>query len=128
MPPTTYSDDPSILDTAELWRLVRPDWQVEDGRGGLRPSSAAFQDPTDGSPMSVLLADQVKASGRGLKDVLSAFPGYKIASFSAGFARTLDLGIARDPTPQELAHAVVAGKKPKRVRNQLVLNSLLLDL
>lgn len=127
MPPTSYSDDPSIPDAAELWRLVPPNWQVPDGMGGLRPSSAAFQDSKDGTPMSVFLADQVRASGRGLKDVLSTFPGYMIASFSAGFARTLGLSIARDPTPQEPAHAVVVGKKTKWVRNQFVLKSSLID-
>ncbi|MDE3180806.1 MAG: hypothetical protein KGM47_14255 [Acidobacteriota bacterium] len=123
MSPTTFTDDPSIPDDAELWRRVRPDFQKMDAAGRPRATSQAFQEPSNGTPMSVLLADQVKAGGRDLKDVLADYPGHKMASFRAGFARTLGLGIARDPTPQEPAHAVVVGNKTGSVRKGLSLTA-----
>lgn len=63
----SYADDPTIADDAALWRRIHPTWAVADeNRGRLRVSSAAFEDSPDGSPTSILIADVVFATLRGL--------------------------------------------------------------
>ena len=61
----TYEDDESILDDADLWRRIPP-WHIvnDNNRGGKRISKAAFEDHPDGSPMSVVLGQEVLAAGR----------------------------------------------------------------
>lgn len=115
-----YSDDVSISNDTQLWRRVAPQHIVPDeNTGRRRPSSAAFGDHPNGSPMSVMIGDTVMQSGRGPNDVLVGYPGYGLASFTAGLARTCGQGVARDPTPNEPAHAVVFGEKPRPVRKRL---------
>ena len=87
-----YADDPSIHDTAILWRRIPPRWFVLDERkGGIRASSAAFDDSQDGTPMSVLLCDVMEANGRAPRDALVGLEGYALAGISAGSARSCDL-------------------------------------
>lgn len=114
-------DDPTIADTANLWRRIPADWVVEDQNlGRLRPSSKAFQDHPNGTPMSVLLGDDVTNDGRTAMDALKGLSGFGLVSFSAGFVRQqCGQGVARDPTPDEPAHAVVFGTKTGGVRNRL---------
>lgn len=112
---TSYTDDPTIADDDKLWRRVCPEWIVPDSnRGGKRLSSQAFEDSRDGSPMSVFLAAVVLCGGRDA-DVL-VFPGYGMVSITAGLARECDQRVCRDPSPEEPAHALVAGKKKKSVK------------
>ena len=74
MPGVSYVDDPAILSDAILWRRIHPKWVVLDtNRGGVRVSSAAFDDSPDGSAMSVLLADAVESTGRMAADVLARY-------------------------------------------------------
>jgi hypothetical protein len=118
---TDYRDDPTIPDEAELWRRIPPRHFFYDGNlGCFRPSSAAFEDDRDGSPMSVVLA----AESRGPESVLAGHEGYALASFSAGLARECRQGIARDPLPEEPAHAVVFGRKTGSVRSRLAKGSV----
>jgi hypothetical protein len=116
-----YKDDPSILDNDELWRLIiLPLWITFDKNlGRMRPTSQAFQDPRDGTPMSVLLADDLLKSGGTPDTALSGHAGYALASVTAGLCRECSQKVARDPTPNEPAHGVVVGKKTGSVRNQL---------
>jgi hypothetical protein len=120
-PSSSYQDDPTILDEAELWRRIPPLHIVPDNnRGGLRISSAAFEDHPNGSAMSVLLGDEVLASGRDAQSVISQYPGFLLASVTAGLARSLDQGIIRKPLPdEEPAHAEVFGRKTGSVRKKL---------
>jgi hypothetical protein len=55
----SYIDDPTISDETELWRRIPP-WHFfhDENLGRIRPSSAAFENHPDGSPMSVLLATE----------------------------------------------------------------------
>ena len=85
----------------------------------LRPASAAFDDSSDGSPMSVVLESKAIELGRGPNDVLLGHAGFGLVRFQAGIARACGQGIARDPTPDEPAHAVVFGKKPKSVQRKI---------
>jgi len=113
-------DDATIVDASELWRRIHPGWVVPDeNTGGMRASSAAFDNSPDGSPTSVLLADIVRGTGRTPGDVIAEFDGYALSSITAGQARGCKQGIARDPLPSEPAHAHVFGRKTKAAKRCL---------
>lgn len=115
-----YLDDPTIVDAAALWRRIPPWHFVQDGNTGcLRPSSAAFENHPNGSPMSVVLGDQVVASGRSPHEIIAGHPGFALAAFNAGLARECDQGVMRDPLPEEPAHAIVFGEKPKKIARRI---------
>jgi hypothetical protein len=109
-------DDLTIPDDAVLWRRI-PSWHwvQDENLGRMRPSTAAFEDDDDGSPMSVALASECA----GPEVVLAGHEGFALAAFTAGFARQRGQRIARDPRPGEPWHAVVIGKKTHSVRKQL---------
>lgn len=124
MPDTAYGDDPTIANEAELWRRIPPRHFVfDENLGQVRPSSAAFDNHPDGSPMSVLLAGAVRAQSRAERDVLSGHDGFGLAAITAGLARRCDQGVAREPVPNEPVHAVVFGRKPKSIRRKLAKGS-----
>ncbi len=115
-----YSDDLSIADSAVLWRRIHPMWAVPDeNRGGIRVSSAAFDDSRDGSPTSILLAEIVAASGRSPNDLVREYEGYGLASLMAGQARSCLQSVVRDPLTDEPAHGLIVGPKTKNVKKQL---------
>ncbi|MBM4018911.1 MAG: hypothetical protein FJ288_11380 [Planctomycetes bacterium] len=115
-----YEDDPTIADHAELWRRIPPQWFVLDRNlGSMRPTSQAFQDHPNGTPMSVLLADVVRESGRGTTAALVGHKGFALAAITAGLCRQCSQKVARDPKPDEPAHGVVVGKKSDAVRRRL---------
>lgn len=117
MPMHEYADDPSILNEEALWRRIPPGWVVWDhNRGTARPSSQAFRDDSDGSPMSVFLAAVMQEIGRGPYDAIAGHTGYALAWMTAGLARRCEQGVARDPLPDEPAHGVVFGKKTRSAR------------
>lgn len=117
MSPRHLEDDATIPDTSDLWRRIHPTWIIYDENlKSWRPTTQAFNDDSEGGPMSVVLAPEVLASGRTSKDILARFTGYSLAAISAALARELDQGIKRDPEPEEPAHAVVVGKKTSSVR------------
>ena len=119
-----YHDDPTILDEAELWRRIPPRHCVKDENvGQVRPSKAAFNNHPNGSPMSVVLADRVTESGRDPSAVLAGHAGFALAAITAGLARQCEQGVAREPLPDEPAHAVVFGKKTDSVKKRLARGS-----
>jgi hypothetical protein len=114
-----YEDDKSILDDAELWRRIPPWHVVEDkNRGRRRISKAAFEDHPDGTPMSVVLGQDVLAAGRDAYSVVARYDAFCLASVTAGLARSLNQGIMRKPLDDEPAHAEVFGKKTDSVRKK----------
>jgi len=114
-----YSDDRTISNNAELWRRIPPKHIVYDeNRGRVRPSTAAFDDHSNGSPMSVLLGEVVVGSGRTALEALAAHQGYSLASITAGMARQCTQAVAREPLPDEPAHGVVVGSKTDKVRKK----------
>ena len=114
MPGPSLVDDLTIADTAGLWRRVHPAWIVsDDNSGGMRLSSAAFDDSADGSPLSVLLTEVIALTQRSAQDVLNGYDAYKLAAITAGTARSFAQGIARTPEPDEPAHASAFGPKTK---------------
>lgn len=117
--PDPYEDDATISDDAQLWRRIPPNHILPDkNRGGLRISSAAFDNHHNGTPMSVVLGDDVVASGRDPSSIIAGHVGFCLASVTAGLARSLNQGIARHPLPEEPAHGEVFGKKTRAVRKQ----------
>jgi hypothetical protein len=119
-----YSDDLTILDESELWRRIPPRHFVKDENvGQMRPSKAAFDNHPNGSPMSVVLADVVTESGRDPGAVLTGHERFALAAITARLARSCEQGIAREPLPNEPAHAVVFGKKTDSIKKRLARGS-----
>lgn len=119
-----YVDDPSIADDTLLLRriLTRPDLSVvwDDNLGRWRPSSAAFDDHPNGTPMSVVLSDTLESLGRPLESALDGHEEtHSLAAITANDARHHAQGVAREPTVEEPAHGVVFGKKSKKARSSL---------
>jgi len=113
-----YEDDKSIPDEAELWRRVPPgiNWSVlDENLGRIRPTSQAFRDSPDGSPMSVFLADECGNP----QTAIAGHEGFGLVVFSAGLARKCGQKIARKPLPEQPSHAFVVGEKTKPVQNRL---------
>lgn len=107
-----FTDDPTIPDTAILWRRIPPGdvyLVFDESLNRSRPSSAAFQDSKDGSPMSVFIADDLD----GPHDALAGHDGFYLVGFSAGVARECGLSVVRDPANDPPGHAFVVGAKTK---------------
>lgn len=118
-----YVDDLAIENEAPLWRRVSPkQFFFDENRDCWRPSSAAFNDHPNGTPMSVVLGQEVLDAGRTAEGVLEGHEGYALASFTAGLVREYGQGIVRAPMPNEPAHAEVFGKKTKSVQRALAKN------
>lgn len=112
-----YIDDLTIADDSPLWRRVPPRHVIfDENRAAWRPSSAAFEDHPNGTPMSVVLGQEVLNAGRGPASVLAGHEGFGLVSFTAALAREKRQGIVRRPLPEEPAHAEVFGKKTESVR------------
>ena len=107
---TPNNDDVSIGDAAILWRRIHPTWWVKDhNNGGRRISSEAFDDSDDGSPMSVAITAECAGTGT----LLNGFPGYGLASLTAGDVRQCKQGVVKSPTKSLPAHASVVGRKTR---------------
>ena len=120
MPGPSLEDDHTITDAAALWRRVHPSWIVrDDNAGGLRVSSAAFDDSRDGSPLSVLLAEVIAQTQRTKQDVMAGYERYALAAITAQTARACGQGIARTPEPDEPAHASVFGQKTQSNKRKM---------
>jgi hypothetical protein len=116
---TQHGDDPTVLDPDPLWRRIHPVHFVDDGQGGKRLSSAAFDNSSDGTGMSVSLGREAEAAGVAPETALQRFPRFGMASITAGTCRTHNQAIQRDPTEDDRHHALVNGDKPKRVQKKM---------
>jgi hypothetical protein len=129
MADTEYLDDASISDQDQLLRRIPPQHLVFDSnKGAYRPSSAAFDDSPDGSPMSVLIADVMLQEGRSPLAALKGHPDFSLVSIKAGLVRQCGQKIVRNPLPQEKAHGLVVGKKTNSVRKRLARNAIWIKL
>ncbi|MCC6809530.1 MAG: hypothetical protein IT381_19025 [Deltaproteobacteria bacterium] len=116
-------DDSTILDSDIIWRRVAPHQivQLDQNLGRSRASTGAFDDSSDGTPMSACLARIVLQRGESAEVALQPFPGFCMVWFTAGFVRSLGLGVMMSPPPDE--HVFVFGKKTKSVTNKLAKQS-----
>ena len=127
-------DDKTIADDTLLYRRVmnQPDPPVkqivwDDNKNCWRPSSVAFTDHKNGSPMSVALGDTLKKEGLEPDSVLIGHENFSLVCFPAEVPRSKQLGIVRSPIEEDLAngveadsaHGEVVGKKTKGVKNAL---------
>ena len=105
-----YVDDPTISDDVVLLRRIPKGQYVSDPKAetGLRPSSGAFDDSSDG-PMSATIA----STTRDPQAALSGLQAAGLATMSVGFLRSIGQGIVRDPRPEDPDHVLVFGPKPK---------------
>lgn len=112
-----FSDDPTIADEAVLWRRVHYENYVDDQNlGRRRPTSHAFGDSRDGSPMSVFLAAAFEDS----QVALAGHDRWGLVSITAGLARECGQRIVPDRAPNApSSHVYVVGPKPNRVRQRL---------
>lgn len=119
-----FPDDPRCAGGVRLLRRI-PEWHVyyDKNRGCVRPSSAAFEDDGDGSPMSVYRRDVIDDEGGEPARVMVGHAGFGLASVGAGEARSKNQTVCSDPLPEESAHAVVCGPKPKSVRRWFARNA-----
>ena len=120
MPDHQYDDDRSVEDHFELWRRIPPRHVILDkNTGELRPTSAAFDNDSDGEPMSILIAMVMTEFGLSSADALDGHPGYALASITAGTARECNQKVVRDPLEQEPAHGLVVGQKTQGTRRRI---------
>ena len=113
-------DDPSVLDETHLYRRIHPTHFVRDeNTNEVRPSSAAFTNSRDGSPMSIALSDTLETLGRPPSSVLDRYPGFALARFPASLPRILDQTVCRSPVDEEPAHGGVGGTKSKSIKREL---------
>jgi len=119
-----YVDDPTIADEEVLLRRI-PRWHFhfDKNLGRWRPSSAAFEDHPDGSPMSVHLISVLEGCGFPVESILADHDGYVVAGIVAGFVRANGQGICRKPRDNYPAHAKVVGPKTERIRKRFAKES-----
>lgn len=102
-------DDESLADDVALWRRVASDQWVYDGNlGRRRPSTSAFDNHHDGTPMSVVVASECSD---GVDNLLRGHESFGVVEFTVGFARRLRQGVVRAPLPEQPSHAHVVGRK-----------------
>lgn len=120
-----YQDDKVIQDGAVLWRRIPPDqWKYDENLGRTRPTTGSFSDSSDGTPLSVDLADVVHQLGKThLTHTLAAYPDHLLATFTAGTARKYAQGIHPQEHDGNLAHAFVFGRKTDSVKKSLARDS-----
>jgi hypothetical protein len=87
---------------------------LDKNTGELRPTSAAFDNDSDGEPMSILIAMVMTEFGLSSADALDGHPGYALASITAGTARECNQKVVREP-----AHGLVVGQKTQATRRRL---------
>ena len=115
-------DDRSISDDFVLLRRIAPSFYVlKDGRPIL--SSGAFNDPPDGSSMSVHVLEKLAELGLDAVNVIDGHDGYGLVALTAGQFRDEGFGIVWVPDVADgvrgQAHAEVHCKKTPGKRKRL---------
>jgi hypothetical protein len=109
-------DDGSIENGWTLFRRIHPTQIVPDNNTGTsRISSAAFRDPS----MSVDTSELLARAGQDWKFCLTAYPGYSLAALLAEIPRSHGQLVIHDPIPDNDAHTLVNGTKPRSVAKAL---------
>ncbi len=113
-------DDSEIKNEVVLWRRIRIqdiyDDHITDKK---RPKkSPCFDDSPDRSPLSVTIADE---AGVTPEEYLKKYPEEGLVKLTVGQIREKGLGITREPTEIDPAHALVHGKKTKIIKKKLAI-------
>lgn len=109
------SETADLADEAGLLRRIHPDQVVPNSDGSYRPSSAAFKDPE----MSVDAEPVLQSSGLDWHFSLEGYERYSLVRFEAGAARERGLEVVAKPSPENIAHTEVLGKKTSSISNHL---------
>ncbi|MDP2200826.1 MAG: hypothetical protein Q8K07_02315 [Methylicorpusculum sp.] len=125
-----FLDDETIGADTFLYRRIlnQPDPPVrqivwDDNKQCWRPSSVAFDNHPNGSPMSVAIDDTLKANNLSPDSLLVGHEDFSLAIFTAKVARDNNQGVIRKPLDNDPAHGEVFGKKTKSVKKALAKNS-----
>ena len=112
-----FPNDPAVTDEVALLRRI-PHWHFYYDRrlGRTRPRSAAFEDDTDGDPMSVYRRNVIDSEGGDVRRVMRDHQGFALASLSAGQFRSRGQTVFPDPLAEESSHTKICGPKPESVR------------
>src|SRR5262245_61561436 len=115
-----YVDDPTISDDDLVLRRIPKTQRVDDPKTptGSRPTTGAFDDSVDGSPLSMSLASECvnpRALIEGMADA-------GVVAVSVRQLRALGQGVVRDPTEADPAHVLVFGHKPRSFGKAMVRN------
>lgn len=125
-PGEVFEDDPTILDSDVLYRMVRYDTVHWDGADAVRARTNAFQDQPPqraqqmGYPAVALSAHLGSILQRERIDPASLVEdsrwrgGYGVASITVGQARLEGQGVARDPLPDSPAHCLVFARSGRK--------------
>lgn len=120
---TKPADDSAIPDDATLLRRIYPGWYVGSGEE-TRLSKQAFEDPKDGSSMSVWIRERLVEFGLSAEDVLAGYQEYGLVSLTAKQVRDAGFGVTWAPDPADgtrgMAHAEVHCSKSPSKRKHLV--------
>lgn len=112
-------DDSSIQNTDHVWRRIPPYHLVfDDNHNKFRPSSAAFEDHPNGSPMSAQLASVLKTMGISPEAALKNYPKFGLVSLSVKLLRDTGQSIAFQPRQDQPGHVEVSGNKTKSIRRR----------
>lgn len=107
-----FPDDQSVGDEVALLRRVPPRHFFFDPRlGRIRPSSAAFEDDSDGDPMSVYREDVIVSERGTVERVMLGHEEYGLAALAAGQFRSRQQTVFSDRLPEESSHTKVCGPK-----------------
>ena len=103
-----WRDDPTIPGDERLWRRVLVDdpshVKKDSSTGQAHVSSGAFKSHTELTSVAI-------ASLTTREDFLSGFPRHSIVGVTARAIRDAGCIIARDPNPEDRAHAHIIGTK-----------------
>ena len=104
-----FVDDATISDDDHVLRRIPKNQRVTDPKvpGGIRPSSGAFDDSSDGSPLSMTLASECVDPA----SLIEGFEEAGVVRVSVRELRALGQGFVRDPTDDDPAHVLVFGHK-----------------
>lgn len=110
-----------VPSSSYVLRRISPDWIVDDGQGGERVSSAAFQDK--GRGMSVALSVTLDELGLPYAAAVESFEGYGLLQYEVAWIRSMKLEVERSPTEAEPWHGDVTGTKTGSVRKAFSANA-----
>jgi len=118
--PENFHNDESISNDDYLFRRVPQEhWFFDENQGRVRPSSAAFEDHRDGSPMSVSIKSILDRLMLTPEFALEGHNDFGLVSFTVGFARKNNQGVVCAPRAHNEAHGHVIGNKTRSVRRAL---------
>ena len=108
----SFPDCQSVGDEIALLRRIPPMHFYYDHKlRRLRPSSAAFEDDSDGDPMSVYRTDVIAAEQGTVERVMVGHESFGLVALTAGQFRSKQQTIFPDPLAEESSHTKVCGPK-----------------